>query len=160
MPKTTYISSRGAKVKPIYKMHRGERVPAVQTVVVGSEKKIAELEQLLVSARAETEEWKKRYEGLQATIKVLDETVKNAREETENLRRHVQEEKDARAVQPEDAPTTVPADVIILSIDNISREGDQVTMACCVEVDSMVGDTAVSLPFASLREILKTKVKK
>jgi len=130
---------------------QGQRRPAPGTEDPFAKAKEQE-EARIAAVQRRADQLQQQYEGLKVTVETLRTALDAAREESANLR--------AASITPADAEDAMPKSVTLVSIDNISRAGDKATLACCVDIDGMIGDTTVVLSVESLRLLLKSKTRK
>lgn len=111
----------------------------------------------LVKAEKELETLRNRVEVAEQKAKVkeaeaksLKDTVRNAQDENQYLRKQLQEQKDD-GVKVET--------VEVVTIDKITRSGDTATLSAVCQIDGRVDEATVVLPVTLIKDLVKRKKK-
>jgi hypothetical protein len=156
MPGNKHISSRNNASKIVTSHEHGRQVHLARSGPQ-VDKNLEDAERRAKISEGRAVALQKKVTSLEATLRVVNESVATAREESDNLRDELKRRDEEIAATP-DAPT-IPERVDVVTVDDIERDGDRVKIRGCFDFSGVVADAAViTLPFVTLRDIVRQKV--
>jgi len=134
-----------AKIPKI--LRGGEKVPANPEPEIPTDE-VVQLRRQVITHKGEIEEMDRRLRIKTAETRQLKQSLQDARDETHHVRQQAQ--------QPE-LEGTVPERIEIITMDDIERHDDNVTVQVLANLDGTVGETQLSLSVQQLKILIKRK---